>query len=561
MNHNLRLLFLILAVASLLVPVVHAQTQVAYTFTNGEVQTTAFQLNPDEISILYPSGGVSATLAGPITGTGTLWKQNWGTITLTGANDYSGDTTIMTGTLVLGVDNAIPFNAGKTLSVSGGTLDLGAHTLSVDKLYFSNGGITATTGHIDVATSFWFNADVNFAPTVPLAFGGTASMKVSGNPGGQLTLTGENTFSGGTTIDHNGVLQIGNNGTSGSIVGNVVDNGTLAISRSDNITFSGDISGSGDFTKRGDGTLTLTGNNTYTGTTYVYTGTLALGSDLTSPTNFISYGGTIDVGSHNISINGIFVRRGTVTGTTGVITVANWIQSNTGTSTISAIIAGAAGITMNTTGNLILTRDNTFTGATNVSAGTLSVNGSTSASSVVTVSGTGTLGGSGTIGGATTIQSGGTLAPGNSPGLLTFGGDLTLNSGSTSAFQIDGTDRGTTYDAVNVAGTTTFGGTLALDFSTTIADGNVLNLFGGTGTKTGDFDYITATGSYSGSFTDNNGYWTLVSGGQTLAFSTATGNLAFGVSAVPEPSTYAALAGLAALGLAFIRRRRTQSAA
>lgn len=557
MKSCLRLLTLVTAgLTAGLLPALHAVTQVHVSYTVGENKTDEIILNPSETTILYPPGG-SATQSGSITGTGTLWKQNWGDLTLTGDNTYYGDTTIMTGSFILGGDNVIPFNAGKTLSVDGGTLALGSHSLSVDKFYFGSGAITATSAHIDVTTSFKFDGNVNFAPVVSLVFSGTASLTVDCNPGSILTFTGANTFTGGTTINHNGNLQIGNNGATGSIVGNVVNNGYLTISRSDNISFTGDISGSGTFYKRGDGILTLTGNNTYTGTTSISDGTLKLGSDLTTSGTYVVGGAsTFDVDSHNARANVIYISNGTLTGTSGTITVANALQQVGGTATVAATIAGAGGITMSTSGTrLTLTRDNTFTGATNVSAGTLSVNGSTSASSLLTISGTGILGGSGTIGGATTIQSGGTLAPGNSPGLLTFNSDLTLNSGSTSAFQIDGTSRGTTYDAVDVAGLTTLAGTLALSFGSTVADGTTLDLFGGAGSLTGDFSSVTASGAYSGSFSNNNGYWTLESGGQTLGFYSGNGNLGVGVSAIPEPSTYALLAGLSVLGLAAVRRR------
>ncbi len=77
-------------------------------------------------------------------------------------------------------------------------------------------------------------------------------------------LTGQNTYSGGTTID-SGTLQIGNGGTSGSIVGDVTDVGTLAFDRSDSITFGGVISGSGGLVQRGSGTLVLTGSDIYSG--------------------------------------------------------------------------------------------------------------------------------------------------------------------------------------------------------------------------------------------------------------------------------------------------------
>ena len=64
---------------------------------------------------------------------------------------------------------------------------------------------------------------------------------------GTLTLTGANTYTGGTTITA-GTLQLGNGGTTGSITGNVVNNGALVFNRSDTLTFAGVISGTGALT-------------------------------------------------------------------------------------------------------------------------------------------------------------------------------------------------------------------------------------------------------------------------------------------------------------------------
>ena len=61
---------------------------------------------------------------------------------------------------------------------------------------------------------------------------------------GTLTLTGNNTYTGGTTINA-GTLQIGNGGTTGSVAGNITNNSALAFNRSDDITYSGMISGTG----------------------------------------------------------------------------------------------------------------------------------------------------------------------------------------------------------------------------------------------------------------------------------------------------------------------------
>ena len=112
-----------------------------------------------------------------------------------------------------------------------------------------------------------------------LTFGGvvsgTGSLTQSGT--GILTLNGANTYTGGTDIN-SGTVQIGNGGTTGSIVGNVANSGTLVFDRSNNLTFAGDVSGSGSLTHRGDNTLILTGTSTYTGGTTIDSGGINKGT-------------------------------------------------------------------------------------------------------------------------------------------------------------------------------------------------------------------------------------------------------------------------------------------
>lgn len=141
---------------------------------------------------------------------------------------------------------------------------------------------------------------------------------------GTLILSGTNTYSGGTTISA-GILSIGSDTNIGSGTNTIGNKGTLllsgngtytndwtlsgagsAIATDNNNTLSGVLSGNGGLTKTGTGTLTLSGTNTYTGMTTVRSGTLALGSDLTS-NQLTLYGGTVfDRGSHNHSLdNGI----------------------------------------------------------------------------------------------------------------------------------------------------------------------------------------------------------------------------------------------------------------
>ena len=83
---------------------------------------------------------------------------------------------------------------------------------------------------------------VNRSDTLTLSgvISGTGAFQQNGT--GTTILTAANTYLGGTTINA-GTLQLGNGGTSGSITGNVLNNSTLAVNRSDSLTLSGVISG------------------------------------------------------------------------------------------------------------------------------------------------------------------------------------------------------------------------------------------------------------------------------------------------------------------------------
>ncbi|SBW16474.1 outer membrane autotransporter [Brucella sp. 10RB9215] len=76
---------------------------------------------------------------------------------------------------------------------------------------------------------------------------------------GILTLTGDNTGGGTTTVDAGAALHIGTGGTSGSLAGNIVNNGALVVNRSNALDLANVISGTGSLTKSGAGTLTLSG--------------------------------------------------------------------------------------------------------------------------------------------------------------------------------------------------------------------------------------------------------------------------------------------------------------
>ena len=99
-----------------------------------------------------------------------------------------------------------------------------------------------------------------------------------------MTLSGANSYSGGTTIS-DGTLQVGNGGTTGSIAGNIVNNAALIFNRSDNLTYANVISGTGTLEQAGAGILTLTGANTYSGSTTIVTGASLSGGHARSRTS------------------------------------------------------------------------------------------------------------------------------------------------------------------------------------------------------------------------------------------------------------------------------------
>jgi fibronectin-binding autotransporter adhesin len=283
---------------------------------------------------------------------------------------------------------------------------------------------------------------------------GTGTLTQSGS--GTLILSGANTYTGGTTISA-GTLQIGTGSTTGALEGDITDNATLVFDRSDSVIFNGTISGTGTLTQSGSGTLILSGANTYTGGTTIGTGTLQVGNGGTS-------GSIVGAVTDNGSL--VFNRSDSVT--------------------FGGVISGTGSLTQNgRSGTLSLTGKNTYSGNTNVNAGTLFVDGSLGGGAVTVASGA-TLGGTGTIGGAVTIQDGGTLAPGDSVGTLTVGA-LTLSAGSISNYELGTPDvvGGGVNDLVIVNGNLTLAGTLNVANAGGFGSG-AYRLFDYTGSLTND---------------------------------------------------------------------------
>jgi len=469
---------------------------------------------------------------------------------------------------LIGTGGLINGDIRNTGGSAGGIIKDGPGVLGFSGTNTFDGDITVNQGGV------FFNQLVSMPENITVSLSDGSSIGVT---------VGGSGWTGGTSgVGTIGGLLAGQGGQAGSTV-TYAGNTDLGFNVVGDVTYAGDIANIGSDTSvtlgrntdSGSATLAFSGNNTYSGGTIVqgggnYIPTLGINSATAIGTGALTLnGGNIDntsgaavtLTTNNAQFwnsNFTFVGTNDLDMGTGAVTING---NRTVTVNGSKLSVGGIGQSSNNrsltkagTGTLEINGTSTYTGATNVNAGTLLVNGITDAGNVTVASGA-TLGGSGTIGGATTINDGGTLAPGNSPGVLSFGSSLTLSGTANTAMEIAGITRGTEYDGINVVTALTYGGDLTLNLGATFSDGNYsFNLFD-FASESGDFSSITLAGLYSGSFSfDGSDVWsaTTNSGNESWTFTQSTGDL--DLTVVPEPSAVL-LVGLT--GLLLLRRRRS----
>ncbi len=480
-----------------------------------------------------------------ISGSGQVVKSGDETLTLSGANSYTGGTTISGGTLVasnveaLGTgditDNAtLELNAGgdfanniggtgsvvksgdKTLTLSGSNTYTGGTTISGGTLVASNVEALGSGDVTDNAT-LELSTGGDFANNI----GGTGSVVKSGDK--TLTLSGTNSYTGGTTIS-GGTLVANNVEALGT--GDVTNNATLELNTGGDFTNA--ISGSGQVVKSGDKTLTLSGANSYTGGTTISGGTLvandvnALGTgDVTDNAtlalnavgdfnNAIGGSGkveksgddTLTLSGSNTYTGGTLINGGTLVASnvealgTGDVTDDATLELNTGGDFDNAI-SGSGQVVKSGDETLTLSGSNTYTGGTLISSGTLVANdvnalgtGDVTDNAVLELNTGGDFINS--IGGTGRVEKSGDET-------LTLSGSNTYTGGTTIN---DGTLVATSVDALG-SGDVTDNATLELNTS-----GTFDNVISGSGqvVKSGD-DALTLSGanSYTGGTTISGG--------------------------------------------------------
>ncbi|ENJ7361362.1 autotransporter outer membrane beta-barrel domain-containing protein [Salmonella enterica] len=370
----------------------------------------------DNATLELNTGG---TFDNAISGSGQVVKSGDDALTLSGSNTYTGGTTISGGTLVANDVNALgtgdvtddatlELNTGgdfdNAISGSGQVVKSGDKTLTLSGANSYSGGTLISDGTL-VASNVESlgTGDVTNNATLELNTGGDFTNNISGS--GQvvksgddaLALSGANSYTGGTLIS-SGTLVATNVDALGS--GDVTDNATLELNTGG--TFDNAISGSGQVVKSGDKTLTLSGSNTYTGGTLISDGTLvasnveALGTgdvtdnatlELNTGGDFINnIGGTgrveksgddtLTLSGSNTYTGGTLINGGTLVASnvealgTGDVTDNATLALNTG-GTFDNAISGSGQVVKSGDETLTLSGTNSYTGGTTISGGTL----------------------------------------------------------------------------------------------------------------------------------------------------------------------------------------------
>ena len=237
------------------------------TVSAGTLRGNAISLtgNIANSSVVQFNQVADGTYAGVISGTGQLSKIGTGVLILTGANTYTGLTTVTAGTL-----------RGNTTSLSGN---------------IANSGVVE------------FNQTTN--GTYAGVISGTGQLSKIGTA--VLTLTGANTYTGLTTVSA-GTLS----GNTTSLRGNIVNSGVVQFNQTSNGNYTGVISGTGQLSKIGTGVLILTGANTYTGSTGINAGALFIEGNQSSATGAVS-----------VALGATLGGKGTVGGPTTILSDGN----------------------------------------------------------------------------------------------------------------------------------------------------------------------------------------------------------------------------------------------
>jgi len=317
------------------------------------------------------NGDTAGSITGSVFNAGTLSFEEPSCVTFCGAISGPGNVLVNGGmvTLMGGEDTY----TGQTMVENGGKLvDGGPGSFSAASLiYLVDGGKLSVNYNEAIASlrddgsgTVCIADEANLAANGNGTFGGTIMGGGSFEIGaGIQTLLGDNTYTGGTTIDSSATLRLGNGGEAGSIMGGVTNNGTLEFNRSGSVTFCGPISGSGNVTLDDSVTVTLMGENSYSGSTLLDAGaTLYV-------TNNSSLGSSLVVafgGNPTLAASG-----GNVCLSNNILVPSTGLTLNTPSSSNTLMLSGTISDSSSfgqlfIAGPVTLSGSNTYTGGTTI---------------------------------------------------------------------------------------------------------------------------------------------------------------------------------------------------
>ncbi len=474
-----------------------------------------------------------------IQGSGSVSQIGTGAITMSNSgNSYSGGTTVASGTTIIVSADKV-FGNGPV--VVNGTVDLAGKSIVIGSLSGS-GKVTNST-----ASALPSTLTVGTLSTVTVFNGnlqdGIGALALTKVGTGTLTLKGSNnTYTGGVNLN-TGILALGSATALGSIGTISFGGGTLQYSTSNtadyssrfattagqprsidtnlqDVNFTSALGGSGSsLTKLGGGTLTLTATNGFTGATTVYAGTLKAGNiNALANSSVIMSGGTLDTNGLNVNIRSLSGTSGIVTNSTGAATLI--INNSSGPATYSGtLLDGSGTLSIQSIGanTQTLAGNNSYSGTTSVSNGTLKAGSAKAFGTVAKLSVTSTIDLNGYNISASSLSGTGTVTTTGGNAQLTFT-NLPVTGLAVPTVLADGT-----------SGTGVLSLDLASPYRLTLTGAN---LFTGNMTGTNGAFTIGGAGSLNnGSYAGDIGLSLQFSSSSTQTLSgTITGNLTKDVS-------------------------------
>ncbi|HEY4248256.1 MAG TPA: rhamnogalacturonan lyase B N-terminal domain-containing protein [Lacunisphaera sp.] len=481
-------------------------------------------------------GSATATIGTSLAGTAGFSKAGAGTLVLTAANPITGTLNVNAGflqlvpggSLSLG-NNPVNLAINTRINVTGGSFAAGGLTSAISSFVVDGGAAnlgsfrtnadfgaalrvtsgTLTVGDVSVRRNSAAAADftsgfivsgtgVVTATTVGLGTqNSTGAMSIEGN--GSLTVTGPVTIANQATSARGGAMRvIGGTFTStdtalGIVLGRT--NGTNANNVA-TATFTGGVSTVEKFTLGFDSTVTA-GSSTIT----VNGGTLYIGSGGIVKNGAAGLATTLSLSSGTLGAKAPWSMALPITLPSGgnIALAAADASAAPFDIALNGVISGAGGFTKTGAGSLTLAGADTYTGATNVNAGTLNLTGSLStAVSAVTINSGGTLAGTGAVSRPVMLNAGGTIAPAGTAIVGTISGASLDWNGGTLAVDLGATG---TSDQLALSGALTkdaaSGCTVAFAPASGFSVGNTYTLatFASTNFTAADF---TATGLPAG---------------------------------------------------------------